>query len=154
MNIVGRLLSSDDIVVGLDVSGKMPALEEIALLIGRRHQINHAPVFRALWRREEIGSTAIGHGIAIPHARIAGISEPILFLALPRLPIKFGAPDRQPVSVLFVILVPEDANREHLQILATVSEMFSDQAFRDRLSAAVEAAAIQRLFGEWGRDSH
>jgi PTS system nitrogen regulatory IIA component len=154
MNIVGRFLSNDDIVVGLDVSDKIRALEEAALLVERRYQINHAPIFRALWRREEIGSTALGHGIAIPHARIAGMSEPIVLLVRTKLPIKFGAPDHQPVSVLFVILVPEHANEEHLQILATVSEMFSDEAFRDRLDAATEPAAIQRLFSEWADDSH
>jgi PTS system nitrogen regulatory IIA component len=152
VNIVGRLLSDDDIVVGLDVSDKGRALEEAALLVERRYQINHAVIFRALQRREEIGSTALGHGIAIPHARIAGISEPIVLVMRTKLPIKFGAPDHQPVSVLFVILLPQDANEEHLQILATVSEMFSDKAFRDRLGAATEPAAIQRLFSEWGRD--
>jgi nitrogen PTS system EIIA component len=153
VNIVGRLLSDDDIVVGLDVSDKGRALEEAALLAGRRYQINHAVIFRALRRREEIGSTALGHGIAIPHARIAGISEPIVLVMRTKLPIKFGAPDHQPVSVLFVILLPQDANEEHLQILATVSEMFSDKAFRDRLGAATDPAAIQRLFSEWARDA-
>jgi nitrogen PTS system EIIA component len=154
MNIVGRFLSNDDIVVGLDVPDKKRALEEAALLVGRRYQLNHAAIFRALWRREEIGSTALGHGIAIPHARIAGISEPIVLLVRTKLAIKFGAPDHQPVTILFVILVPEHANEEHLRILATVSEMFSDKAFRDRLGAATEPAAIQRLFCEWTRDRH
>lgn len=120
---------------------KNGCLEEVALLVGRRHQINQAPIFRALWRREEIGSTGLGHGIAIPHARIAGI----VLLVRTKRPIKFGALDHRPVSVLFVILVPEHANEEHLQILATVSQMFADEAFRNRLSAATEPAAIQRL---------
>jgi PTS system nitrogen regulatory IIA component len=154
MNIVTRFLSSDDIAVGLDVPDEKRALKEAALLVGRRYQINHAPIFRALWRREQIGSTALGHGIAIPHARIAGISEPIVAILRTKLPIRFGAPDHQPVSVLFVILVPEHANEEHLQILATVSEMFSDKTFRDRLGAATEPPAIQRLFSEWARDRH
>jgi PTS system nitrogen regulatory IIA component len=151
VNIVGRFLSDEDIVVGLDVSDKKRALEAVALLIGRRHQINHAATLRALWRREDIGSTALGHGVAIPHARITGISEPIVVLICTKVPIVFGAPDHKPVSMLFVILVPEHAHEEHLQILATVSEMFSDKVFRDRLSAATEPAAIQRLFREWVR---
>lgn len=151
MNIISRFLSHDDVVLDLDVPDKTRALEEAALLVADRHRINHAPVFRALWRREQSGSTGLGHGIAIPHARIAGISEPIVLLVRTKLPIKFGAPDREPVSVLFVILVPEDANEEHLRILATASELFSDPAFRDRLLAATEPAAVQRLFGEWPR---
>jgi nitrogen PTS system EIIA component len=71
-----------------------------------------------------------------------------------KLPIEFGAPDHKPVSVLFVILVPEHANEEHLQILATVSEMFLDKIFRKRLGAATEPGAIQRLFSEWAKESH
>ena len=154
VNIVSRLLSDEDIVVGLDVAERKRALEEIALLAGRRCRISRAAIFRALWRREQIGSTALGYGIAIPHARIAGISEPIVLVVRTRFPIKFGAPDHQPVSILFVILVPEDANEEHLQILGTVSEMFSDKAFRDRLGAATEPSGIRRLFSERTGNGH
>ena len=149
VNIIGRFLSSDDIVVGLDVPDKGRVLEQAALMAARRVGINHPCVFRALSRREEIGSTAIGHGLAIPHARIAGISEPIVLILRTKSPIKFGAPDHQPVSILFVILVPEHAAEEHLQILGTASEMFSEREFRDRLNAATGAAAIKCLFSEW-----
>lgn len=146
MNIISRFLSIDDVVVGLDVRDKQQALEEAAFLVERRHNINNASVFRALWRREQAGSTGLGHGFAIPHARIAGLGEPIVLLMRTKRPIAFGAPDHKPVSVLCVILVPESANEEHLQILASVSEMFSHRDFRDRLEAAREPAAIQRLF--------
>src|ERR1700674_1594330 len=100
MNFISRFLSSDDVVLGLDVPDKQRALEEAALMVERRHNINHAPVFRALWRREEVGSTGLGHGIAIPHARITGIIAPILLLMSTKLPIEFGAPDHKPVSVI------------------------------------------------------
>ena len=146
MTRIGRLLSSDDVVVELDVPDKLRALEEVASMIARRHKIDSALVLHALWRREQIGSTGLGHGIAVPHARIAGIAEPIVLLMRTKYPIEFNAPDRKPVSILFVILVPENANNEHLQILATVAKMFSDQSFRDRLEAATDTATIQRLF--------
>ncbi len=149
MNLISRYLSRDDVVLDLNVPDKLRALEEAALLVESRHHVNHAPVFRALWRREQSGSTGLGHGIAIPHARIAGISEPIILLVRTKLPIKFGSPDREGVSVLFVILVPEHASEEHLQILATVSQMFADPGFRHRVAAAREPAAIQRLIDEW-----
>jgi PTS system nitrogen regulatory IIA component len=154
MNIVSRSLSRDDVVLGLDVPDKLRALEEAALIVERNHDIDHLPVLRALWRREQIGSTALGHGIAVPHARIAGLGEPIALLVRAKVPIKFSAPDGQPVSVLFVILVPEHADAEHLQILGAVSEMFADETFRKRLGSATEPAAIQRLFGEWNVPSH
>ncbi|HEY1438976.1 MAG TPA: PTS sugar transporter subunit IIA [Casimicrobiaceae bacterium] len=152
MNIISRILSSDDVVVGLDVSNKLRALEEAAVILERRHKVSHAPVLRALWRREQVGSTGLGHGIAVPHARITGISEPIVLFVRTKSAIEFHAPDREPVSLLFVILVPEHANDEHLKILATVSEMFSNKTFRDRLEATMEPAAIQHLFSEWKSD--
>ena len=149
MNVISRYLSRDDVVLGLNVPDKVRALEEAALLVESHLHVNHAPVFRALWRREQSASTGLGHGIAIPHARIAGISEPIILLVRTRTPIKFGSPDRQGVSVLFVILVPEQATEQHLQILAAVSQMFADPGFRDRVTKAEEPAAMQRLIDEW-----
>ncbi len=68
MNIMSRLLSSGDVIVGLDVPNKLRALEQAAVILERRHKVSHAPVLRALWRREQVGSTALGHGIAVPHA--------------------------------------------------------------------------------------
>src|SRR4030088_3518889 len=103
MNIVTRYLSSDDVVVGLDVADKRGALEAAASMVERRHYINREPVLRALWRREEIGSTGLGHGIAVPHARIPGIGEPIVLFVRTKSAIEFHAQDRKPVSLLFVI---------------------------------------------------
>jgi len=149
MNVISRLLSRNDVVLDVNIPDKVRALEEAALLVEGRHHLNHGPVFRALWRREQSGSTGLGHGIAIPHARIVGITEPIILLMRTKLPVKFGSPDRQGVSIFFVILVPEHATEEHLRILATVSEMFSDPRFRERVATATEPSAIQHLFGEW-----
>ena len=149
MNIIGGVLSKDDVVLGLAATDPKGACEEIAALAARRRAIDEKLVFRALWRREQSGSTAVGHGIAIPHARLPGITEPVVLFARTKAPIPFDAPDRRPVSNFFVILVPEQANEEHLRILATVSEMFSDTGFRDRLEAATEAASIHRLFSQW-----
>jgi PTS system nitrogen regulatory IIA component len=149
MNVISRYLSHDDVVLGLNVPDKLRALEEAALLVESHHHVNHAPVFRALWRREQSASTGLGHGIAVPHARIAGIAEPIVLIVRTRAPIKFDSPDRRGVSVLLVILIPEHATEEHLQILATISQMFSDADFRDRVERAEEPAAIQRLIDGW-----
>jgi PTS system nitrogen regulatory IIA component len=148
MDIVGGFLSTQDVVVGITATDAKGACEEIASLAARRHHLDEELVFRALWRREQIGSTGIGHGIAIPHARIPGIAKPVVFFARASAPVPFGALDRQAVSVFFMILVPEHANEEHLRILATVSAMFSQREFRNRLEAATDATAIQRLFGQ------
>jgi PTS system nitrogen regulatory IIA component len=152
MNIIGGVLSNEDVVLGLTATHAMRACEEIAMHAARRHQVDEKLVFRALWRREKSGSTALGHGIAIPHARLPGITDPLILFARTKVPIPFGAPDHQPVSAFFVILVPEHASEEHLRILATVSEMFSDERFRDRLEAATDPVAIRRLFDQWARE--
>ena len=152
MNTISCLLSSDDVVLDLDVPNKLRALEEASVILERLHNVRHDAVLRALWRREQIGSTGLGHGVAVPHARITGIDEPIVLFVRTKFAIDFHSPDRKPVSLLFVILVPEHANDEHLKILATVSEMFSNRAFRNRLEATMEPATIQRLFSEWTSD--
>jgi len=154
MNIIGGVLSSEGVVLGLKATDAKQVCAEIAALVARRNQVDEELVFRALWRREQCGSTAVGHGIAIPHARIPHIVAPVVLFARTRDPIAFGAPDHQPVSAFFVILVPEHANEEHLRILATVSEMFSEKAFRKQLEAAMEPAAIQSLFGNWASREH
>ena len=151
-NKVSRFLAREDVILELDATDKGQALERIARFLEQRYGIKHEPVYRALLRREQIGATGIGHGIAIPHARIAGITQPMLLVARTRQPIKFGAPDHQPVSTLFVIVVPEQATEDHLQLLATVSEMFFNEAFRHRFDGATEPEAVWRLFDEWVGD--
>jgi PTS system nitrogen regulatory IIA component len=150
--LIGRYLSKDDVVLDLDVNEKYKALAEIALLAERRFGIDHGPVERALWRREQTGSTGVGHGFAIPHARIPGISNPIVMFARTRRPIKFGAPDHKPVANLFVILVSNYATEEHLRILACVSSMFSRAEFRERLAAAASPQEVYELFNGWPVD--
>jgi PTS system nitrogen regulatory IIA component len=152
VNLIGRYLSADNVVLDLDVNDKYQALSEIALLVGRRFEIDHRPVERALWRREQTGTTGIGYGVAIPHARIPGISNPIILFARTRRPIKFGAPDHKPVANLFVILVSNYATEEHLRILACVSSMFSSAEFRERLAAAVRPQEVHELFNGWPVD--
>jgi nitrogen PTS system EIIA component len=148
-NLLGHYFSPADIVLDLDVGDKYQALAEIAVLAERRFGIAHGPVERALSRREQTGSTGVGYGFAIPHARIPGISNPIVMFARTRRAIRFDAPDHKPVANLFVILVSNFATEEHLRILACVSSMFSDAEFRGKLAAAADPAEVHTLFCEW-----
>src|SRR5258706_9426404 len=108
-------LCPQDIALGLDVHGKTEALRAVAALLQRLCRIGVEPTFRALLRREQAGSTGVGNGLAIPHARIPGINEPVTMFARTVAPIPFGAPDGKPVSEFFVILVPtEGSNEAHL----------------------------------------
>lgn len=90
---------------------------------------------RALAERERLGSTGLGHGVAIPHCKLRGLEEGIVALGLARPPVEFGAPDGRPVSVFFLVLSPDDRPGEHLQTLARVSRWVRDERHVATLAA-------------------
>ena len=147
--ILARYLSTGDVAVGVDVADKRAALDYIARWVERQHGVSHERVFGFLWRREQIGSTALGGGVAIPHARVAGIAEPIVLVLRLLAPIDFGAQGNRLVGVLFVILVPDQAAEEHLQILSAASERLSDPGFMRALAASPDAAELHRVLRQW-----
>lgn len=150
MDSVKHWLYPQEIALDLDVQGKTDALRAVAARLKRLCRIEAEPIFRALYRREQAGSTGVGSGLAFPHARIPGIDEPVTMFARTKSPIRFGGPDGKPVSEFFVILVPaEGATETHLQILGAVAEMFSDPAFRAKLSAAASASVVAGVFAQW-----
>jgi PTS system nitrogen regulatory IIA component len=149
MNLIAQLLSSDDVVVGLDASSKKRVFEQAGLLFENRHGIARSNVYDALFAREKMGSTGLGLGIAIPHGRIKGLKEARgAFFRLANA-VQFDAPDGQPVNLVFVLLVPEAASEHHLQLLSELAQMFSDKTFRERLAAAPDATAAHALFAQW-----
>lgn len=153
MDHVKQGICPQDIALGLDVHGKTDALRAIAALIHHSCRMEAELIFRALDRREQAGSTGVGNGLAIPHARIPGIDEPVMLFARTIAPIPYGAPDGKPVSEFFVILVPaEGANETHLQLLRAVAELFSLPGFRVTLAAAATAPAVAQAFASWTRD--
>jgi PTS system nitrogen regulatory IIA component len=143
-------LVPDVIHLDLDARNRKQALEAVAALVARSRGLGAAAVFRALWRREEAGSTALGCGVAIPHARLDVIDRPVKLLVRTKYAIEFDAPDGAPVSLLYVILVPANGSTdEHLQLLAVVAQALSDPTLRAGLSAATSAPAVADLFARW-----
>lgn len=152
MNLIAKLLPPANVQVGLEASSKKRVFEQAGLLFENNQGIGRSTVFDSLFAREKLGSTGLGQGVAIPHGRIKGLKEAVgAFLRLAA-PVQFDAPDGKPVSFLFVLLVPEQATEQHLQILSELAQMFSDRAFREQLAAAPDAAAIHALFTGW--DAH
>jgi PTS system nitrogen regulatory IIA component len=149
MNLIAKLLSSDDVVVGLDASSKKRVFEQAGLLFENRHDIARSSVYDALFAREKMGSTGLGLGIAIPHGRIKGLKEARGAFFRLASPVQFDAPDGLPVSLVFVLLVPEAASEHHLQLLSELAQMFSDKTFREKLAVASDAAAAHALFAQW-----
>lgn len=148
-NAIAAILTPADIILDLDVPTKERALEFIARFVGVRHGLLDEEVYASLGEREKIGSTALGCGVAIPHARVKGISRPVAAFVRLKMPIPFDARDGKPVSDMLVLLVPQDATEAHLLLLAQVAEMFCAKSFREGLRACTQAAEIHAAFTQW-----
>lgn len=149
MNLIAPLLSPETTLLDLSFSSKKKLFEHAADLLGARHKLKTADVFSSLFERERLGSTALGHGIAIPHGRIKGLDDACGALYRLKVPLEFDAPDNQPVTLCFVLLVPKNANERHLQILGELAQLFGDEAMRGRMLAAPTPADLVALIGAW-----
>ena len=145
MSQIAQLLSIENIVLDLDVTSKKRVFEHAGLLFENHQGIARSTVFDSLFAREKLGSTGLGLGIAIPHGRITGLKEATGALLRLRTPVPFDSPDGKPVSLLFVLLVPEHANEQHLQILSELAERFSDRNCREALAKAESAEAVLEI---------
>ena len=126
------------------VQSKKRLFEQAAASISAEFDLDQESVYRSLLAREKLGSTAIGHGVAIPHSRMSGCSEPLGCLILLSEGIDFGAPDGADVEIAFILLVPEAATQDHLDLLASLANAFSRADIRDRLKKA-DSAGDARL---------
>jgi len=149
MNLISKLLPGQNVVLDLDVSSKKRVFEHAGLLFENNQNVARSQVFDSLFAREKLGSTGLGQGIAIPHGRIKGLKEAVGAMIRMREPIPFDAPDGQPVNLIFVLLVPERATDLHLQILSELAQMFSDQAFREKLLKVESALDMHQSIAEW-----
>jgi nitrogen PTS system EIIA component len=149
LNQIAQLLPETNILLDLEATSKKRLFEQVGQLFEDQAQIARTVVFESLFAREKLGSTGLGQGIAIPHGRIRGLTHPLGAFVRPRQPIPFDAPDGKPVGQIFVLLVPEHANEEHLQLLSELAEMFSERVFRDQLAAAGDPSSLHRLFCTW-----
>ncbi|GAA4221112.1 PTS system nitrogen regulatory IIA component [Sagittula marina] len=123
-------------------------MHDIADLAGSAHDLNASTVVEALLERETLGPTGVGHGVALPHARIAGLEEVLGVFLLLEKPIDFDAVDRQPVDLVFALLAPEEAGVEHLKALALVSRTLRDPALCTKLRANRDAATLYTILTE------
>lgn len=149
MNTISELLGADDIIFDLQVATKSQLFEEIGRHMEAKHGMPQAWVVLSLSRREEVGSTGLGNGIAVPHARIKDLDRIQLAYFHLASPIPFAAPDGEPVSDILVLLVPKQATEEHLRILADATQMFSDAGFRERLCRCSLPAEAKKQFDAW-----
>ena len=149
MNLISKILSPDNILLDVESTSKKRVFERVGMLFENQMQIARSQVFDSLFAREKLGSTGLGQGVAIPHGRIPKLREATAALVRTAHPIPFDSPDGQPVTLIFVLLVPEQATDLHLQLLGQLAEMFSDEIFRDKLLECADAACMHQLFCNW-----
>jgi nitrogen PTS system EIIA component len=137
MNALSQILTPARTVRCAPGLSKKRLFETIATIVCEdQTTLAYDEVLDHLIAREKLGSTGLGQGIAIPHCRVGNCAEPLGTLLTLEEPIPFDAPDDQPVDLLFVLLVPEEAHQQHLDILATVARLFSQADFCARLRGA------------------
>ena len=149
MNRLAALLPVEQVLVGVDATSKKRAFEEAGLLFENLHGLSRALVTDSLFARERLGSTGLGHGVAIPHGRIKGLKSPMAAVFQLKQAIGFDAPDEQAVKLLIFLLVPEAATQKHLEILSEIAELLSNANLRDSLIGSDSVASLHQLIDKW-----
>ena len=149
MNRLAAILPASNVLVNVDATSKKRVFEQAGLLFENQHAIARATVTDNLFARERLGSTGLGHGVAIPHGRIKGLKNPLAAVIRVQQPIAFDAPDDEAVSLLIFLLVPEAATQRHLEILSEIAELLSDRELRERLKTETDAAKVHALIAGW-----
>lgn len=143
------LISAGGVRNNVVASSKKAALEHLAeILSSEVTSLTTQDVLNCLINREKLGSTGLGHGVAIPHGRIGVIDQPAAAFLKLQEAVDFDAVDNQPVDLVFGLLVPEDSTEEHLQILSSIAEKFSQPGFADSLRKSASTDQLLQLLTE------
>lgn len=147
---VTDILTVERTACGISATSKKRVLEKLSEMIASAEpHLTPGEVFDCLLARERLGSTGLGQGVAIPHGRISRCSRTLgAFIKLVQ-GVDYDAIDRQPVDLLFALLVPHDSTDEHLEVLSNLAEIFSDTKFREQLRASTTGSDAFSLITGW-----
>lgn len=147
---VAELLDLDRISCNTQSASKKRVLEQLSqLLAANQEELSQNQVFDSLLSRERLGSTGLGHGVAIPHGRLKENSNTLAAFIKLQQGVDFDASDNEPVDLLFALLVPEEATEEHLQLLAQLARMFSDETLVQKLRTATDSRSLLTAIQDW-----
>ena len=127
------MLSTDAIIINFESTSKKHILNKLCLLAEDKINVNSRNLLESLTKREKLGSTAVGNGIAIPHANISNIDKPYVFVATLANGLDFNATDDQPVDIIFLLVAPDNNGSEHLQALALISRFLRNKELTTKL---------------------
>jgi PTS system nitrogen regulatory IIA component len=143
-----KLLTPQAVKVLSSTTSKKRLLTELGELAEGAYGLNTQRVVEALIAREALGPTGVGHGVALPHARLPGVEEVTGLFVLLEKPVDFGSVDRQPVDIAFALFAPENAGVEHLKALALVSRTLRDSGICSKLRANPSANTLYTILTE------
>lgn len=139
------LITPKGIIANLRAGSKKQALQELARKAAEVTGLHDRAIFDVLLERERLGTTGVGHGIAIPHGKLPNLDKVHGIFARLERPVDFDAIDEQPVDLMFLLLAPEAAGADHLKALARVSRLLRDSAMCEKLRGSESADAIYAL---------
>jgi PTS system nitrogen regulatory IIA component len=142
------IISSGSVLPNLKSTSKRQLLQELANEGARITGLDTQVIFEALLRREKLGSTGLGHGIAIPHGKFTGLERVYGVFARLATPVKFDSVDDNPVDLVFLLLAPESAGADHLKALARISRLLRDSAVVEKLRGTDDAAGLYAILTE------
>lgn len=146
MLIAALLINTDNISCRDAATSKKRVIENLSQLLAANSEATTADtVFQALFERERLGSTGLGKGVAVPHARIPGITHTIAAMMTLATPLNYGSADDKPVDIVFGLLVPENDNEQHLQQLARLVELFRDEETCTNIRQSTDAEQIFQI---------
>lgn len=143
---IGELLADGGVVLRSGASSKRQALQTVAEAAAQALGMPESRIMEALLEREALGSTGLGSGVAVPHARLEGIARVTAVFVRLENPVAYGAVDDRPVDLLFALFAPPRDGAEHLRALAAVSRTLRSPEMRERLRQARTVDAIRALF--------
>jgi len=142
------LIGPEQVVVGLRVTDKAQLLQELANRAAAALTLDRRMIFDALMARENLGSTGLGKGFALPHARLEGLRSPFALFARLARAIDFASIDDKPIDLAILLLTPSNGNTQHLATLAAVSRPLRNDMFVQRLRQAPDAIALHKVLAE------
>lgn len=142
---ISALLSPQKIFVDTEVTSKKKLLELIANIVADKTRLDESTIYNSLLNRERLGSTGLGQGFAVPHARIPELDNTLGVFFRLKEAVNFDSPDNQPVDLVFTIIIPEQATEEHLLILSSLARIFSNTGVCDAIREAGDKEEIEHI---------
>ena len=152
MNI-NNMLSEDSIIINFESSSKKHILNKLCELAEKKIKVNSRNLLESLTKREKLGTTAVGNGIAIPHASVSKIDKPYVFAATLVNGLDFNATDDQPVDIIFLLIASDNDGPEHLQALALISRFLRNKELTTKLRGCKSKEAALAVISQSIREA-